>query len=101
MYMCFVNDHKERPGAKTIKKKKKSTRNKSQIQCGKIYEVMSFLSTDCELSTETCSKKVKGSFQNHRSYTCLQKPCLHKSHWSYTLRVATILASVSGAPRMA
>ena len=47
-----------RPGAKTIKKNTNSTQNKSQTHCAKQYEVTSFLSTDCELSTETCSKNV-------------------------------------------
>ena len=46
------------PGAKTIKKKKNSTENKSQTQRDRSYKVTSFLSTDCELSTETCSKNV-------------------------------------------
>ena len=44
------------PGAKTIKKN--LTQNKSQTHRAKQYEVTSFLSTDCELSTETCSKNV-------------------------------------------
>ena len=44
------------PGAKTIKKRTNSTQNKSQTQRAKQYEVTSFLSTDCVLSTETCSK---------------------------------------------
>ena len=46
------------PGAKTIKKNTNSTQNKSQTHHAKLYEVTSFLSTDCELSTETCSKNV-------------------------------------------
>ena len=46
------------PGAKTIKKNTNSTQNKSETHHAKQYEVTSFLSTDCELSTETCSKKV-------------------------------------------
>ena len=45
-------------GAKTIKKNTNSTQNKSQTHRDKQYEVTSFLSTDCELSTETCSKNV-------------------------------------------
>ena len=45
-------------GAKTIKKNTNSTQNKSQTHRAKQYEVTSFLSTDCELSTETCSKNV-------------------------------------------
>ena len=47
-----------RLGAKTIKKNTNSTRNKSETHRAKRYEVTSFLSTDCELSTETCSKNV-------------------------------------------
>ena len=45
-------------GAKTIKKNTNSTQNKSQTHRAKQYEVTSFLSTDWELSTETCSKNV-------------------------------------------
>ena len=44
--------------AKTIKKNTNSTQNKFQTHCAKQYDVTSFLSTDCELSTETCSKNV-------------------------------------------
>ena len=47
-----------RQGAKTIKKNTNSTQNKPQTHRAKQYEVTSFLSTDCELSTETCSKNV-------------------------------------------
>ena len=47
-----------RPRAKTIKKNTNWTQNKSQAHRAKQYEVTSFLSTDCELSTETCSKNV-------------------------------------------
>ena len=47
-----------RLGAKTIKKNTNSTQNKSQTHRVKQYDVTSFLSTDCELSTETCSKNV-------------------------------------------
>ena len=47
-----------RSRAKTIKKNTNSTQNKSQTHRAKQYEVMSFLSTDCELSAETCSKNV-------------------------------------------
>ena len=46
------------PGAKTIKKNTNSTQNKSQTHRAKQYEVTSFLSTDYELSIETCSKNV-------------------------------------------
>ncbi len=45
-------------GAKTIKKNTNSTQNKSQSHCAKQYKVTSFLSTDCELSIETCSRNV-------------------------------------------
>ena len=49
---------KDTQGAKTIKKNTNSTQNRSQTHRAKQYEVTSFLSTDCELSTETCSKNV-------------------------------------------
>ena len=49
------------PGAKTINKNKNSTQNKSQTQHARAYKVTSFLSTECELSTETCSKNVFSS----------------------------------------
>ena len=39
-------------------KETNSTRNKSQSHRARAHEVTSFLSTDCELSTETCSKNV-------------------------------------------
>ena len=45
-------------GPKTVKKKINSTQNKSQIQSAGAYEVASLLSTDCELSTDTCSKNI-------------------------------------------
>ena len=63
--MCDVHDlfvavyrTVTRPGAKTIKKNTNSTQNKSETHRAKQYEVTSFLSTVCELSTETCSKNV-------------------------------------------
>ena len=43
-------------GPKTIKKNTNSTPNKSQTQRARAYKVTSFLSTDCELSTETCTR---------------------------------------------
>ena len=46
------------PWAKTIKKNTNSTQNKSQTHSAKQYEVTTFLSADCDLSTETCSKNV-------------------------------------------
>ena len=62
---CSRHQHQERngkedrkPGAKTIKKNTNSTQNKSQTHRAKQYEVTSLLSTNCELSTETCSKNV-------------------------------------------
>ena len=62
------------PGAKTIKKNTKSTQNKSQTHRAKQYEVTSFLSTDCELSTDTCSKNVHslGSMSTWRSLNRLR-----------------------------
>ena len=44
------------PGPKTIKKDTNSTPNKSQTQRARTYKVTSFLSTDCELSTNPCSR---------------------------------------------
>ena len=58
-----------RPGAKTIKKNTNSTQNKSETHHAKQYEVKSFLSTDCELSTETCSKNVYSLGPWHHSWT--------------------------------
>ena len=49
---------KEQPRAKTITKNTNSTQNKSETHHAKQYEVTSFLSTDCELRTETCLKNV-------------------------------------------
>ena len=57
LYSHHPSQHSH-PWAKTIKKNTNSTRNKSQTHRAKQYEVSSFLSTDCELSTETCSKNV-------------------------------------------
>ena len=51
-----ICDKNNTPWAKTIKKNTNSTQNKSQTHRAEQYEVTSFLSTDCELSTETCSK---------------------------------------------
>ena len=48
---CFLK-------TKTIKKNTNSTQNKYKTHRAKQYEVTSFLSTDCELSTETCSKNI-------------------------------------------
>ena len=56
--MLVVDDQSSLPGAKTIRKNTNSTQNKSETHRAKQYEVTSFLSTDCELSTETCSKNV-------------------------------------------
>ena len=51
-----VYDRLHVPGPKTIKKNTNSTPKKSQTQRAKQYKVTSFLSIDCELSTETCSR---------------------------------------------
>ena len=45
-----------RLGLKTIKKNRNSTPNKSQTQRARAYDVTSFLSADCELSTNPCSR---------------------------------------------
>ena len=42
--------------SKTIKKNTNSTPNKSQTKRAKAYKVTSFLNTDCELSTNPCSR---------------------------------------------
>ena len=62
----------QRPGAKTIKKNTNSTQNKSETHHAKQYEVTSFLSTDCELSTETCSKNVYGLRTYRADYSITQ-----------------------------
>ena len=46
----------QRQEAKNIKKNTISTPNKSQTHRAEQYKVTSFLSTNCELSTETCSR---------------------------------------------
>ena len=77
------------PGAKTIKKITNSTPNKSQTHRAKQYEVTSFLSTDCELSTDPCSKNVyslgprssKTSRHLDKGVSPLAKP---KVHWYTT-----------------
>ena len=66
-----------RPRAKTIKKNTNSTQNKSQTHHAKQYEVTSFLSTDCELSTETCSKNVYSlGTSSHFSNVVSAKACI-------------------------
>ena len=54
----FLHISANKPGAKNIKKNTNSAPNKSQTQHAKSYEVTSFMSTDCELCTDTCSKNV-------------------------------------------
>ena len=53
-----------------------STQNKSQTHRAKQYEVTSFLSTDCELSTETCSKNVY-SLVPRTSFASSLPGCFH------------------------
>ena len=48
----------QRSWPKTIKKKENSTQHNTNLKRARAYEVTSFRSTDCELSTETCSKNV-------------------------------------------
>ena len=70
-----------RLGAKTIKKNTNSTQNKSETHRAKQYEVTSFLSTDCELSTETCSKNIYSlgprtlHFRNRPDVFCFISAC--------------------------
>ena len=79
-------ESKRRSGAKTIKKNTNSTQNKYQTHRAKQYEVTSFLSTDCELSTETCSKNVYSLgpwffFQNalYPMYKAIRKCICHQT----------------------
>ena len=66
------------PGAKTIKKNTNSTQNKFQTHRAKQYEVTSFLSTDCELSTETCSKNVYSIGPMQASRDAKTSTCLYR-----------------------
>ena len=45
-------------GPRLLRKTQNSTQNKRQTYRAKQYKVTSFLSTDCELSTNPCSKNV-------------------------------------------
>ena len=58
----ITNEHlasgTDEPWGQDYKKKKNSTQSKSQTHNARAYKVTSFLSTDCELSTETCSRFV-------------------------------------------
>ena len=61
------------------KEKHKLDSNKSQTHRAKQYEVTSFLSTDCELSTETCSKNVYSlgpMSRMHRAGRFAPHPCI-------------------------
>ena len=92
--VSFGRDSKSRwsllSGAKTIKKNTNSTQNKSETHRAKQYEVTSFLSTDCELSTETCSKNVyslgplvsptRGSKRSHTGGKCVTCRGLYSTH---------------------
>ena len=55
-----------------MKKKENSTQNKYQTQRARAYEVTSFPSTDCELNTDTCSKKYwsLGGFHSSKINWC-------------------------------
>ena len=52
----MIDNVKVRQGPKTIKKNTNSTPNKYQTQRAGAYEVTSFLSTDCEMSTNSFSR---------------------------------------------
>ena len=54
--LCVVWIDNLIPGPETIEKNTNSTPNKSQTQRARAYEVTSFRSTDCELSTNPCSR---------------------------------------------
>ena len=68
-------------GAKTIKKNTNSTQNKSETHRAKQYEVTSFLSTDCGLSTETCSKNVYSLAPDEASVRKIKKKHCGKGIW--------------------
>ena len=79
----------ENLGPKTIKKNTNSTQNNSETHRAKQYEVTSFLSTDCELSTETCSENVcslgprwKDSCKRYMESVVLKvEDVLHRTKW--------------------
>ena len=73
------------PGAKTIKKNTNSTQNKSQTHCAEQYKVTSFLSTDCELSTNPCSKNVYslGPRSHSELFFLEHRPKIALNHYSY------------------
>ena len=64
------------PGAKTIKENTNSTPNTSQTHRAKQYEVTSFLSIDCQLSTETCSKNVYSLGPSSSQSVMIQCDCI-------------------------
>ena len=55
---CAVSVWRQHKEPRLHRKTQNSTQDKSQTHRAKQYEVTSFLSTDYELSTETCSKNV-------------------------------------------
>ena len=60
---------------KSIKKNTNSTQNKSQTRRARAYKVTSFLSTDCELSTETCSRFLYSLGPLYRYWFGMSKMC--------------------------
>ena len=81
-------------GAKTIKKKNNLTQNKSQTQRANAYEVTSFQSIDCELSTATCSQNVYNrtlvtSFWDSWRFSSWRCQILHLLTVTWWLRVMT------------
>ena len=83
LFKVLYTSAPDTPGAKTIKKNTNSTQNKSETHHAKQYEVTSFLSTNCELSTETCSKNVYSlgpcSFRYQLDFS--RKHSNHTSKW--------------------
>ena len=93
LYFCLAHYCHTCPGAKTIKKNTNSTQNKYQTRHAKQYEVTSFQSTDCELSTETCSKNVYSlgplflcpclASMRHSAYVCVKAVWLTHVHFLF------------------
>ena len=90
----------------TIKKNTKSTPNKSQIRRARAYAVTSFLSTDCELSTNPCSRFLYslGALVSRTNLTILLHFCRSSAslkHAVTSIPVQTVksVSRVLGLPR--
>ena len=83
------------PGQKTIKKN--STQNKFQTQHARAYKVTPFLSTDCELSTETYSENVYSAepWYVHVVICTGTKACVKLEEVILNKRLATAIRKLS------